>query len=176
MSRISLVGQDSWLSPGRHGFDSRMRYEIFFSPLHKFFTVTHVCHACLLRITATRKFLLAWNYRRRKFYARIYFYCHAWIFKTAAHENIFCKRSVFMPLQSGYFSTDASIRETILAVVKYCHASHQMCRYSSAGRASDWRSEGPRFDPGWRHECNYFFVPHTFRSVCKIGVSLWRNG
>ena len=28
--RISLVGQDSWLSPGRHGFDSRMRYEQFY--------------------------------------------------------------------------------------------------------------------------------------------------
>ena len=27
--RISLVGQDSWLSPGRHGFDSRMRYNTF---------------------------------------------------------------------------------------------------------------------------------------------------
>ena len=27
-SRISLVGQDSWLSPGRHGFDSRMRYTL----------------------------------------------------------------------------------------------------------------------------------------------------
>ena len=24
--RVSLVGQDSWLSPGRHGFDSRTRY------------------------------------------------------------------------------------------------------------------------------------------------------
>ena len=23
--RVSLVGQDSWLSPGRHGFDSRTR-------------------------------------------------------------------------------------------------------------------------------------------------------
>ena len=24
-SRVGLVGQDSWLSPGRHGFDSRTR-------------------------------------------------------------------------------------------------------------------------------------------------------
>ena len=24
------------------------------------------------------------------------------------------------------------------------------CRYSSVGRASDWRSEGPWFDPEWR--------------------------
>ena len=34
-------------------------------------------------------------------------------------------------------------------------------RYSSAGRASDWRSEGPWFNPGWRHitgSCHIFFL------------------
>ena len=33
--RVSLVGQDSWLSPGRHGFDSRTRYGDHFTIYQK---------------------------------------------------------------------------------------------------------------------------------------------
>ena len=46
------------------------------------------------------------------------------------------------------------------------HAPGETCRDSSVGRALDWRSKGPRFDPGSRHlflhipyksgECHYF--------------------
>ena len=44
-------------------------------------------------------------------------------------------------------------------------------RYSSVGRASDWRSEGPRFDPRWRHT-SFFFIfetkekPFPARQLC----------
>ena len=38
------------------------------------------------------------------------------------------------------------------------------CRDSSVGRASDWRSEGPRFDPGSRHFST------------KVSLTLWPSG
>ena len=44
---------------------------------------------------------------------------------------------------------------------------HQ-CRYSSAGRASDWRSEGPAFDPRW---WQFFFTC----SGGKILAQPWRH-
>ena len=41
LCRISLVGQDSWLSPGRHEFDSRMRYIFLLSKkqMHNIYAV-----------------------------------------------------------------------------------------------------------------------------------------
>ena len=50
----------------------------------------------------------------------------------------------------------------------YIHITFYMCRYSSVGRASDWRSEGPWFDPEWRQ---FFFVMSIwifFRTILSL--------
>ena len=50
-----------------------------------------------------------------------------------------------------------------------CRFCHNMSRDSSAGRASDRRSEGPRFDPGSRHALGKrkrtHVLPHSPRTL-----------
>ena len=50
------------------------------------------------------------------------------------------------------------LRQALLTCFTLQLQSSSSCRDSSVGRASDWRSEGPRFDPGSRHSGNPIVV------------------
>ncbi len=52
-----------------------------------------------------------------------------------------------------------------LQLIYNLHKLYKSCRDSSVGRALDWRSKGPRFDPGSRH----FF----FKQACKNDYYCW---
>ena len=59
-----------------------------------------------------------------------------------------------------------------------CRATtNHIGRNSSAGRALDWRSKGPWFDPGFRHflillqQCQSICIQHCSRIICVF----WTN-
>ena len=72
----------------------------------------------------------------------------------------------FEPQRNTQTDKQADIMLADSALVNCCHCDAWLERHrrdSSAGRASDWRSEGPRFDPGSRHMfSSVFLLPLLF--------------
>ena len=75
------------------------------------------------------------------------------------------------PSKLEKFPLDHRFRlEALINAWQWFATLHWQSRDSSVGRASDWRSEGPRFDPGSRH---FFFFkccdqPYCVRQLCGL--------
>ena len=60
----------------------------------------------------------------------------------------------------------------------YMYPDLHTCRDSSVGRALDWRSKGPRFDPGSRH-FNYWYFQVLNKIILRFNVFIkhqWYSG
>ena len=81
-----------------------------------------------------------WRLNRLARYLLARFYENSW---DPGVEPFWC-----WSLKSGSWTSKVCWQSCAIILIEgYCIP---VSRYSSVGRASDWRSEGPWFDPGWR--------------------------
>ena len=74
--------------------------------------------------------------------------------------------------ESNFNHTEISIPLSNVCI----HIRFYMCRDSSVGRASDWRSEGPWFDPESRQfffvrSIKFFWTILSFQNLCHCKIS-----
>ena len=82
-----------------------------------------------------------WRLNRLARYLLARFYEKSW---DPGVEPFWC-----WSMKSGSWTSKVCWQSCAIILIEgYCIP---VSRYSSVGRASDWRSEGPRFDPRWRH-------------------------
>ena len=82
-------------------------------------------------------------------------------------ETLFALRFPLFPLQNTFTEVMMHCIQ-LFSIVSFWDRISYLCRDSSVGRALDWRSKGPRFDPGSRQL--FYFILDTQEWKCFSDV------